>query len=59
MNKKAVELSINIIIIIILALIVLIITLFIFSGAMRDFASDLMFKLKNALGLWNASQIQP
>ncbi len=58
MNKKGVELSINTIIIVILAVIALIVIIFIFSGAMRGFASDLFTKLKNALGLWNASQIQ-
>ena len=57
-NKKGIELSINTIIIIILALIALIVIVFIFSGAMRQVASNLMIKLKNALGLWNASQIK-
>jgi len=58
MNKKGIELSINTIIIIILAIIALIVIVFIFSRAMRQFAADLFTKLKNALGLWNANQIQ-
>ncbi|UZE93798.1 MAG: hypothetical protein IB618_03460 [Candidatus Pacearchaeota archaeon] len=57
-NKKAVGLSINTIVIIILAIIVLVVIVLIFSGAMRQFMSDLMAKLKNALGLWNATQVQ-
>ena len=61
MNRKGVELSINTIVIVILVLIVLIVVLFIFSGAMRDFASNILAKLKTATGLWNAtqSQLQP
>jgi len=58
-NKKGVGLSINTIVIVILVVIALIVILFIFSGAMRGFATNIFSKLKNALGLWNASQIQP
>jgi len=58
-NKKGVELSINTIIIVILAILALIVILFIFSGAMREFAVSLFAKLKNALGLWDASKIKP
>ncbi len=58
MNKRGVELGINTIIIIILTIIVLIVLLLIFSEAMRDFTADLFTKLKNALNLWNATQIK-
>lgn len=59
MNKKGVELSINTIVIIIIAIIALIVILLIFSGAMKGVFSELMAKIKNAFGLWNASKITP
>ncbi|MCL6500496.1 MAG: hypothetical protein K6T16_00480 [Candidatus Pacearchaeota archaeon] len=54
-GKKGVELSINTVIIVIIAVIALVLILFIFSSAMREFALDIITKLKNALGLYNAS----
>lgn len=59
MNKKGAELSINTLIIIIIAVICLVILLFIFSGAARTFASTIFARLKQAIGFWDAAQIQP
>ncbi|MCS7134287.1 MAG: hypothetical protein NZ889_00285 [Candidatus Pacearchaeota archaeon] len=58
-KKKGVELSINTIVIIILLLIVLVILVLILTGAMKDISSSIWTKIKNALGLWNASQVKP
>lgn len=58
-QKKGISLSINALVIIILAVIVLIVLLLIFSSAMRQFASDILIKLKNAIGLWNATGVNP
>lgn len=55
-SKKGAELSINTVIIIILALVALVVILFIFSSSMREFASSIIGKLKNALGLFSSSQ---
>jgi len=57
MNKKAQELNIRVIIILIIALLVLFVSLFFFSSAARQIFSNLMNKIKMALGLLNATKI--
>lgn len=59
MQKKGAELSINTIIILILLIIALVVLVLIFTGAMKGISSSIWTKIKNALGLWNASEIKP
>ncbi|MEM4703136.1 MAG: hypothetical protein QXP53_01490 [Candidatus Pacearchaeota archaeon] len=59
MQKKGAELSINTIVIIIILIIVLVVVVLIFTGAMKGITGDIWSKIKNALGLWNSSELKP
>jgi hypothetical protein len=58
-DKKGVELSMNTLVIIIILIIVLVVMILIFTGSMKGIESSLWVKIKNALGLWNASEMKP
>lgn len=57
MNKKGVELSINTIILLILAIIAFIIMLLILTGNMKGIMASISTKVKQVLGLWNATKV--
>jgi hypothetical protein len=57
-NKKAVSLSIETLVIIILGVIALIVILVIFSSGVREVFSDILEKIRTALGLWESAAIE-
>lgn len=58
-KKRGVELSTNTVVILILCIIVLIVLVLIFTGAFGKFGSDILYKIKNAFGMLNATQVVP
>lgn len=56
-NRKGVELSINTIILLILAIIAFIIMLLILTGNMKGIMASISAKVKQVLGLWNATKV--
>lgn len=55
MEKKGVELSINTVIIVILAVLALVVLILIFTSSGRMFFSEIITKLKSALGLLDST----
>ncbi len=55
-SKRGVELSVNTIVIVILCIIVLVVLVLIFTGAFGKFGGDILYKIKSALGMLNATQ---
>ncbi|MCX8193805.1 MAG: hypothetical protein N3G19_00345 [Candidatus Pacearchaeota archaeon] len=57
-KKGGIQLSINTIVLLIIAIIALIIMVLILTGNMKEIIANISTKVKQVLGLWNATKIQ-